>query len=585
MASSPEVREQVQRLLAATAAVTGVDIGVAGKDRVGLLGTGRYRANVGTARPHGSYFHQTIVTGQEFAIFEPRGPGRCRDCEAYRVCPYTLVMSTPVRQNGEVVGVAGILAYDLESRDRVLARREAWAEYLRALALWLAEDAAASILFSEVARAGMEADAIMEAVGDGVIVVGEDGLVRKLNTCAAELVGLPVDAVGRPVTEILPGLKAGRDVPGFREIYRLDGQHVALPTGVTATVRVKPVGGGGRGTCPGAVIGLQPARACFAGVNLAGGDVLGDIIGDSRSMRELKAMICKIAPTAVTVLVTGETGTGKELVARAIHRLSGRRNGPFVAVNCAAIPSEIAESELFGYEAGAFTGARRDGKPGYAELAEGGTLFLDEIGELPPMLQAKLLRFLDTGEVQKVASAKPRRVGARVIAATNCDLRGKVEKGEFRADLYFRLSTLELVLPPLRERREDIPLLVQHFLRAAETRLGKRVEGVDLRAYRILENYSWPGNVRELDHVITRAVLVAQGSVITVEDLPKHMIESAEPPVADREYQLLRQVLATYGDTLQGRLSAARELGISLSTLYRRMRKYGLGPKRSGCHR
>lgn len=585
MSARLEVTREVQRLLSATATVTGIDIGVAGKDRVAVLGTGRYRRNVGTIRPHGSYFHQTLETGKEFSVFEPRGPGRCRDCEAYRVCPYTLVLCMPVREGGDVIGVAGILTYDLQSREQVLARREAWVEYLRALTSWLSEDVRARALFSEAVRAGREADAMMEAVGDGVILVGEDGVVRKLNTCASHLFGLGTHMVGQPVDQVLPGLRLrGGGVEGFRDLYRLDGRSIVLPSGTRANVRVKPVGGPEDGRCPGAVIALQPVRVHAVGIASRVEDDMHEIVGESAAMKAVKALIRKVAPTDVPVLITGETGTGKELVARAIHRLSERRAGPFVAVNCAAIPSELAESELFGYGPGAFSGALRQGKPGYVELADGGTLFLDEVGELTPLLQAKLLRFLDTGEVQKVGGrGLVSKAAVRVVAATNEDLRKKVEMGQFRLDLYHRLNTFELVLPPLRERRQDIPLLVRHFLEAASGRFGKPVRDVADDALEVLQRYSWPGNVRELEHVIHRAVLVAEGSVVGKSDLPPHVLGSEAH--SDEECLALMQALAGHDNTLRGRMAAANELGISLSTLYRRMRKYGMVRGRGRCHR
>lgn len=583
-----EVTGAAQRLLAATATLVGVDIGVAGKDRVAVLGTGRYRNNVGTIRPYGSYFHHTLETGREFYVFEPRGPGRCRDCEAYRVCPYTLVLAMPVRDGAEVIGVAGILTYDLQSRELVLARRDAWVAYLRALTNWLSEDIRARALFSEAARAGQETEVVMEAVDCGLVLVGDDGVVRRLNTCASRLLGSGTEVLGKPLGQLLPGFEpCGGEVVLPRDLSPVDGRTIVLPGGTRAHVTVKQVGGtrGGRGL--GAVIVLRPVRAHGASAAFPAGDDLAEIVGESASIQAVKALVRKVAPTDLPVLVTGETGTGKELVARAVHRLSGRRAGPFVAVNCAAIPAELAESELFGYGPGAFSGALKQGKPGYVELAEGGTLFLDKIGELTPALQAKLLRFLDTGEIQKVGSGRTaRRAAVRVVAATNADLRGKVEAGRFRADLYHRLNLFELVLPPLRERREDIPLLARHFLRAASARFDKQVQGIADHVYEVLRRYAWPGNVRELEHVMYRAVLVAEGELITEAHLPPHLMNPPDANVnSDEEYTALVRALAAHDGTLRGRMAAASELGISLSTLYRRMRKYGLTDGERRVHR
>jgi len=246
------------------------------------------------------------------------------------------------------------------------------------------------------------------------------------------------------------------------------------------------------------------------------------IIGTSQGLRDLFTLLDRVADTPTTVLVTGESGTGKELVARALHENSSRRDKAFIKVNCAAIPRDLMESELFGHERGAFTGAVGS-KPGRFELASGGTLFLDEIGSIPVEMQVKLLRALQESEFERVGGVKTISVDVRLVAATNSDLKKEIAAGTFREDLYYRLNVVPIRLPALRERSEDIPLLVEHFVKKFDARLNKQVSDIDPAALAVLSGYAWPGNIRELENVIERAVLFCDGSVLRPSDLPPEL--------------------------------------------------------------
>ncbi len=303
------------------------------------------------------------------------------------------------------------------------------------------------------------------------------------------------------------------------------------------------------------------------------------ILGKSKPMQEVFDLIRRVADSPTNVLITGESGTGKELVAKAIHYNSDRRHAPFVPVNCAAIPESLLESELFGHLKGAFTDARMD-KRGLFEEAHTGTLFLDEISELPIMLQAKLLRAIQEREIRRVGATKPIAVDVRIIAATNLHLAEEVKAKRFREDLYYRLNVIEIHLPPLRERREDIPLLVEAFLKRCAEARGKRVQGVSEAALALLVDYAWPGNVRELENVIERAVTLSRGDKIVPEDLPaaiqgargdrRILDEAVERTLSleevEKEY-ILRILEKTGGNKYQ----AAHILGIDRKTLYRKL--------------
>jgi len=314
------------------------------------------------------------------------------------------------------------------------------------------------------------------------------------------------------------------------------------------------------------------------------GDRFFRLVGRSERMREVYRLIEAVAPSNATVLILGESGTGKDLVARAIHEASPRRNAPFVKVNCGAIPETLLESELFGHVKGAFTTAIRD-RVGKFEYADGGTVFLDEIDALPGHLQVKLLRVLQDQEFERVGDNRTIKVDVRIIAASNKDLEEMVAKGEFREDLFYRLNVIQIKLPPLRERKEDIPLLVDHFLRKYNELNGKRIKGVTREAMRLLEEYDWPGNVRELENVIERAVVLETGDYITPESLRLPMGGGIRTPESPEEVVTLREavqraereaILRALRAANWRRSKAARLLGINRVTLYNKMRRYGI---------
>ena len=299
------------------------------------------------------------------------------------------------------------------------------------------------------------------------------------------------------------------------------------------------------------------------------------MVGVSDGMRDVFRKISAVAPTDTTVLIIGESGTGKELVAEAIHKLSNRP-GKLVKINCSAIPEHLLESELFGYEKGAFTGALRR-KPGKFELANGGTLFLDEIGDMPPALQSKLLRVIETGEVEPLGATSAKKVDVRIIAATNQDLERLMKEGKFRQDLYFRLRVFVIEIPPLRKRREDIPILVSYFLRQISAKLGKKITSLSKDVMDAFMEYDWPGNVRQLRNALEEIAILAEGETINV--LPTFIEKEAIKPSLEGKTmeEIEREAIAlALKKTGGNRVKAAKMLGIGTRTLYRKIEKYGL---------
>ncbi len=328
------------------------------------------------------------------------------------------------------------------------------------------------------------------------------------------------------------------------------------------------------------------------------------LVGKSDQMREIYKLIGIMASNTMTVLIEGETGTGKDLVARAIHAGSERKDMPFVPVNCGAIPDDLLESELFGYEAGAFTGAKAEGKPGRFELANGGTLFLDEVANMTPALQVKLLRALQTQEIERLGSTRILKVDVRVIAATNQELGQMVQLGRFRDDLYYRFKRIALHLPPLRERREDVPMLITHFLQLAQDELRKPIRGISEEGMALLRRYEWPGNIRELENCIRSAATLARADVIMPDDLPIEVQTGSRPTanaspladslkttlhrmiqeaIADEKKELYEEVVAMVDKVLIGLVldefsgnhsKTAELLGMSRTTLLKKIRQH-----------
>ncbi len=331
------------------------------------------------------------------------------------------------------------------------------------------------------------------------------------------------------------------------------------------------------------------------------------LVGKSDQMREIYKLIGVLASNTITVLIEGETGTGKDLVARAIHAGSERKDMPFVQVDCGALPDELLESELFGYEAGAFTGAKTEGKPGRFELADGGTLFLNEVANMSAALQVKLLRTLQTQEIERLGGTRTLKVDVRVIAATNQELGQMVKVGQFRADLYYRFKRIALHLPPLRQRKEDIPLLITHFLQLIQDELGKPIRGISEEGTKLLQNYAWPGNVRELENCLRSAATFSRSDVILPEDLPTEihtgpstvlpdasqletslisaLQDIAKARIAEGSKQLYDDVVTLLDKTIielaldecsNNHSKTAELLGISRTTLIKKMKQHGI---------
>jgi len=442
-------------------------------------------------------------------------------------------------------------------------------------------------------------ETIFESGNDGCMVINNDGVVTMINSALAELLELSrKQIIGKHVTGIIPETRlhlvpqSGRPQPG--EVMRINGKDTLVMN--------YPVVKNGRSI--GAVSkiifkGIDHLMALAEKMNslnkvthyktelerLQGARYTVDsLIGASPVMLKLKETIRRVALGPSTVLIRGESGAGKELLAHAIHTGSPRRNGPFIKVNCAAVPDNLIESELFGYQEGAFTGAKKGGQAGKFEQAGGGTIFLDEIGDMPLLMQAKLLRALQEKEIERLGDNKPRKVDVRVVAATNCDLEELIKDGRLRDDLYYRLNVVSLYLPPLRERIEDLRPLINHFVDQFNRKFGLAITGLAPEVWEIFYHYPWPGNVRELENTIERAFNMVDGQMVTVADLPRCFQkygQNKRPPAHKTIPALLEQVeKEAIQEALEAngrnKMQAARALGISRAWLYKKMKQHGI---------
>jgi PAS domain S-box-containing protein len=439
-------------------------------------------------------------------------------------------------------------------------------------------------------------EAILESISDGVFTVDTDWRITSFNRAAEEITGIKrEEAMGRICSEVFRcsmcetecalrrTMQSGKPIIG-KSGYIIGADGERLPISVSTAVLKDEQGNvvGGAETFR----DLSEVEALRR--ELEGRTQIGDLVSRSPLMQRVFEVLPAIAGSPSTVLICGETGTGKELMAQTIHSLSHHRKGPFVAVSCGALPDTLLESELFGYKAGAFTGAVKD-KPGRFALARGGTLFLDEIGEVSPALQVRLLRVLQERTYEPLGAVRCETTNARIITATNKDLAAETRRGNFREDLYYRVNVVRVELPPLRNRKEDIPLLVEHFIDRFNRLRHTSIRGISGEALSLLMAHHWPGNIRELENVIERSFILCNKPLIGIAHLPEEMTAHGKLKTRTSSMRSARELLdaqaisSALARNDNNRLAAARELGIHKSTLFRKIKKLGIVlPEKNG---
>ncbi|HRS62883.1 MAG TPA: sigma 54-interacting transcriptional regulator [Spirochaetota bacterium] len=426
---------------------------------------------------------------------------------------------------------------------------------------------------------------ILDSIADGVFTINLDFKITYINKAAADILKIrPQEAVGKLCFEVFHAsicehscalretINTGRNIVN-KTVYIVNSIGERIPINISTALLKNESG---------EIIGGVETFRDISEIEHLRKEIesnysFNDIISKSKEFKELFSILPDIAVSDSTVLIEGASGTGKELIARAIHNLSGRKSRPLVAINCAAVPDNLLESELFGYKSGAFTDAKKD-KLGKIALAEKGTLFLDEIGEISPAIQAKLLRFIQEREYEPLGGLNLVKSNVRIIAATNKNLSDEVKKGLFREDLFYRLNVINIKLPPLSARREDIPLLISHFIKKFNYIKGKNIEGVTDEVMNILMNYNFPGNVRELENIIEHAFVLCREAYINTKHLPQYLRAIEDTLTGSENLEEMEKIYIAKALTKfnGNKLKTAQALGINSSTLWRKMKKYNM---------
>lgn len=544
-------------------------------------------------------FNRAVIEGGVSIILENPGKNSlCKGCSNENNCPQKLEIIVPFTYQKKIIGYIGVVTFSEKMRKSMLARKIELMVFLEQMQNLIVRAVKEYDVTCKLNRMMSEQVTVMNSVDSGIISCDLEGVIYNCNSILLnQIKQRREEVIGNKIQNIFPNSFTVNDVlenkrnSAAREYsYSREGFHAkfVVAGGVILGANENPEG---------AVFVIRDIKEVLAYIHNTHGKTieyaLADIIGVSPAMEELKQKIRVIAPSQSTVLIRGETGTGKELVARAIHVLSPRRNQPFVAINCAAIPDTLLEGELFGYEDGSFTGGKSGGKAGKFEYANGGTVFLDEIGDMPLHLQTKILRTLQEKAVERIGGCTQIKLDIRVISATHQNIEKKIMLSEFREDLYYRLNVIPLSIPPLRKRPEDIKPLTEYFVWKFNKIANKNIEVIDDEFWEALMRYDWPGNIRQLQNTIEYAVAFEETNKLTIKNLSPSVRELISEQEKDNGYNLEARVQATERKIILRALQlqdndpdavnkAAQLLGISRSTLYRKARKLGIQLLESG---
>ncbi len=493
----------------------------------------------------------------------------CVGCRFVNNCPSTIEILSCIKLNGEPIGVVSLTSFSQEGHNMIEENIRIYTDMLEDISNLISMFA-----FNENSKKDTQVlheiiSNIIEETEDNYLIVNNRGLLIHWTKGIEELFSY-CDLYTQTIDLMFP-----KDITNWIFNEEKQGKKYCVIEGFKGILYSKPL------KIEEDIVGyiLKLEKDKNSSNSHIKEDYLGSIISNDYKIENIKSQIKKISNSSSSVLITGDTGTGKEVVAKAIHYTSKRANNPFIPINCANIPDSLFESELFGYEEGAFTGAKKGGKLGLFELANGGSIFLDEIGELPIYLQAKLLRVLQENAIQRLGSITNIPVDIRIIAATNQDLESMVNENKFRADLFYRLNVIPIYLPPLNQRLSDIDILSTHFIEKYNRKLMKNINNISKEALELMKSYSWPGNVRELENTIEYAINMEDTEIIHIESLPHRIRKKANGKndfkelIAQKEADLIINVLNKHGWDLEGKQKASKELGISIRTLYRKLKE------------
>lgn len=595
-----DIQDFVQQIVETFAVVIKVDIMIFDLHRNIIAGTGDTKCRVGRQFHTGSLTGRVLTDGQLLIARDPGISAECETCENFSNCnEYDSVIAYPIRIGSRIMGSFCLVATNDEQKNLILENEAYLVDFMDKLCGLIGSTINEKRIQNDLTTLIKRYDTVVNNVAEGIIGLDQNGCIIHLNGSAENLLCLKEEKViNQHISSVFPDMDIKyADHPVETEIaYSIGNRRKKLHF----WANIVPIIGEDKALL-GASISLRKLSDMQSFASRLMGNfskyTFDDIKGESSALEQIKSKLRKVSRTNSTILIRGESGTGKELFAHAVHSASYRSSKAFVAINCSAIPDSLLESELFGYEEGAFTGAKKGGKPGKFELADGGTIFLDEIGDMPLHLQSKLLRVLETRTIERVGGHEQISVDVRIVAATNRDLEKMVEDHEFREDLYYRLGVIPIYLPPLRERKEDIVILIDFFLEKYGQILNRSTQVLDNECKNVLLNYSWPGNIRELQNTIEYAINMSDPDhLITIESLPNRIIMNSmneyksagqnhsisalsdiqhneSGKLKDMEIEAILQALKMFGSSTEGKEMAAKYLGISIATLYRRLKE------------
>ncbi|MGB9792209.1 MAG: sigma 54-interacting transcriptional regulator [Thermacetogeniaceae bacterium] len=589
MVKLSDIADFAQQVAQALSSALDIEVQIIDRQRRLIAGTGMYFKRINEIFDVTSACHHVMETGIPLIIEEAKKHKICLQCRYRPTCADLAEICYPILVNNSCVGVIAFIAQREDQQQTLITRKDTLLMFLGKMSALLAYTLRSYELNQQITRLIDAQQTIMNSIQEGLISINSEGKIVFVNQAAAILIGKPqTELMGKAIKEIFQSseeiitcMRQQRTME--MELFTKDSPKAKHFIGTATSI----IGYDGE---PGLVICFRDIEAIPKAIqNYLRKErkiTFDDILGKSQAILNVKKRAFQVANSDSSILITGESGTGKEMFARAIHYASPRASGPLISINCGAIPEGLLESELFGYEEGAFTGAKKGGKPGQIELANNGTLFLDEIGDMPLHLQVKLLRVIEEKQIQRVGGTKPIFVNARIIAATNKNLEKMILSGEFREDLYYRLNVIPLHIPPLRERPEDIETYVEHFIKKYNALLNKNIGFPTDDVMNILKSYSWPGNVRELENVIEYAVNMETGPRITVSSLPERLLASQNPSqyspknyqtkVREIEKSLILEAIEKFKNKPNSVQNICEFLGISRATLYRKLKKYNL---------
>ncbi|ENT7662947.1 sigma 54-interacting transcriptional regulator [Escherichia coli] len=578
-----QIQPTIQRFARMLASVLQLEVEIVDENLCRVAGTGAYGKFLGRQLSGNSrLLRHVLETKTEKVVTQSRFDPLCEGCDSKENCREKAFLGTPVILQDRCVGVISLIAVTHEQQEHISDNLREFSDYVRHISTIfvskLLEDQGPGDNISKIFAT------MIDNMDQGVLVVDDESRVQFVNQTALKTLGVVQNnIIGKPIRFRPLTFESNFTHGHMQHIVSWDDKS-ELIIGQLHNIQGRQL----------FLMAFHQSHTSFPVANAPDEPHIEQLVGECRVMRQLKRLISRIAPSPSSVMVVGESGTGKEVVARAIHKLSGRRNKPFIAINCAAIPEQLLESELFGYVKGAFTGASANGKTGLIQAANTGTLFLDEIGDMPLMLQAKLLRAIEAREILPIGASSPIQVDIRIISATNQNLAQFIAEGKFREDLFYRLNVIPITLPPLRERQEDIELLVHYFLHLHTRRLGSVYPGIAPDVVEILRKHRWPGNLRELSNLMEYLVnVVPSGEVIDSTLLPPNLLNNGTTEQSDvtevseahlalddaggtaleeMEKQMIREALSRHNSKKQ----VADELGIGIATLYRKIKKYEL---------